>query len=230
MCYNSPMEKVFENLNAILTNVNELSAKTGLDFSGVEIIGASKFRSIETLRALSADGRVTVFGENKVQEFNSKYDENLTWDIIGQLQTNKVKYVVGKVRYISGLDRISLAEEIERIATKKGVVQKCLVEVNSGEEECKGGLSVDEVDEFLEKMKAFSHVQICGIMAVAPQGIGDEELKKCFLKVREKFDELKKIYPEFSVLSMGMSEDYLLALECGSTQVRLGRILFGDRP
>ena len=67
-------------------------------------------------------------------------------------------------------------------------------------------------------------------MAVAPQGIGDEELKKCFLKVREKFDELKKIYPEFSVLSMGMSEDYLLALECGSTQVRLGRVLFGDRP
>ena len=119
MCYNNLMDKVFENLNAILTNINELSAKTGLDFSDVEIIGASKFRSIETLRALNADGRVTVFGENKVQEFNSKYDENLTWDIIGQLQTNKVKYVVGKVRYISGLDRISLAEEIERIATKK---------------------------------------------------------------------------------------------------------------
>ncbi|MBO7178454.1 MAG: YggS family pyridoxal phosphate enzyme, partial [Clostridia bacterium] len=95
------MEKVFENLNAILANIDEVTAKAGLDASAVEIIGASKFRSIETLRALSADGRVTVFGENKVQEFNSKYDENFTWDIIGQLQTNKVKYVVGKVRYIS---------------------------------------------------------------------------------------------------------------------------------
>lgn len=224
------MEKVFENLNAILANINDVSAKAGIDAGAIEIIGASKFRTIETLRELAKDGRVSVFGENKVQEFNSKYDENLTWDIIGQLQTNKVKYVVGKVRYISSLDRISLAEEIEKVATKRDVVQKCLVEVNSGEEECKGGLSVNEVEEFLEKLKVFSHIKVCGIMAVAPQGIGAEELKKCFLKVREKFDELKKIYPDFSVLSMGMSEDYLLAIECGSNQVRLGRILFGDRP
>lgn len=224
------MEQVFRNLDDILREISMLCAKKGIDEKSIEIIGASKFRSIETLRALSEDGRVVVFGENKVQEFNSKYDENLTWDIIGQLQTNKVKYVVGKVRYISSLDRFSLAEEIEKVAVKRGVVQKCLVEVNSGEEECKGGLSVDEVEEFLKALKGFEHLEICGIMAVAPQGIGEENLKKCFLKVSEKFAELKKNYSGLKVLSMGMSEDFLTAIECGSNQVRLGRVLFGDRP
>ena len=201
------METVNKNLNSILTNINALCAKNGMDSNAIEIIGASKFRSIETLRELSSGGVVTVFGENKVQEFNSKYDESLTWDIIGQLQTNKVKYVVGKVRYISSLDRIALAEEIEKVATKRDVVQKCLVEVNSGEEENKGGISVDEVESFLEKLSAYPH-----------------------LKVAEKFEQLKCKYPDFTVLSMGMSEDYLLAIECGSNQVRLGRVLFGDRP
>ena len=224
------METVNKNLNSILTNINALCAKNGMDSNAIEIIGASKFRSIETLRELSSGGVVTIFGENKVQEFNSKYDESLTWDIIGQLQTNKVKYVVGKVRYISSLDRIALAEEIEKVATKRDVVQKCLVEVNSGEEENKGGISVDEVESFLEKLSAYPHLKICGIMAVAPQGIGQDALKKCFLKVAEKFEQLKCKYPDFTVLSMGMSEDYLLAIECGSNQVRLGRVLFGDRP
>lgn len=224
------MEKVYENLNSILAKISSLCEEKGIDSSAIEIIGASKFRSIETLRALSSQGIVTVFGENKVQEFNSKYDENLTWDIIGQLQTNKVKYVVGKVRFISSLDRIALAEEIERIAVKKDVVQKCLIEVNSGDEDCKGGLSVGDVDQFLEQLSSYPHIKVCGIMAVAPQGIGENELKKCFKKVHEKFSVLKCKYPDFNVLSMGMSEDFLTAIECGSNQVRLGRVLFGDRP
>lgn len=224
------MEKVYENLNEIQAKISDLIKMKGAPNGEVEIIGASKFRPIETLRRLSEQGVVKVFGENKVQEFNSKYDENLTWDIIGQLQTNKVKYVVGKVRYISSLDRLALADEIEKVATKKGVVQKCLVEVNSGEEECKGGISIDEIDEFLEKLDGYSHIEICGIMAVAPQGIGDDELKNCFLKVNKKFVEIKSRRSNFTVLSMGMSEDFLLAIECGSNQVRLGRVLFGDRP
>lgn len=224
------MEQVYQNLNSILAKIDALCKEKGIDSKSIEIIGASKFRSIETLRALSSQGIVTVFGENKVQEFNSKYDENLTWDIIGQLQTNKVKYVVGKVRYIASLDRLSLAEEIERISAKRNVVQKCLIEVNSGDEECKGGINVNQVDEFLNQLKAYPHVKICGIMAVAPQGIGEQELKKCFQKVAKKFSELKCIEPDFTVLSMGMSEDFLTAIECGSNQVRLGRVLFGDRP
>lgn len=224
------MEKVIENLNEIQRKISSLCLEKGIDVNSIELIAASKFRDIETLRMLNADGRVTVFGENKVQEFNGKYDENLTWDIIGQLQTNKVKYVVGKVRYISSLDRLSLAEEIEKVAAKRGVVQKCLIEVNSGDEECKGGLSAGEVEGFLEKLKSYPHIKPVGIMAVAPQGVGDDELKKCFLKVNEVFLKIKSDNPDFKVLSMGMSQDFLTAMECGSNQIRLGRILFGERP
>ncbi len=224
------MEKVLSNLNEIQAQIHSLCLEKGIDENAIELIAASKFRDIETLRALNDDGRVCVFGENKVQEFNSKYDENLSWDIIGQLQTNKVKYVVGKVRYISSLDRLSLAEEIERIAEKRNVIQKCLIEVNSGEEDCKGGLKVDEVESFLDSIKNFSHLKISGLMAVAPQGIGEEGLKKCFKKVHELFLKLNEKNNEIKVLSMGMSEDFLIAIECGSNQVRLGRVLFGERP
>ena len=224
------MEKIIANLNEIESNIKALCVKKNIDFKSIELLGASKFRSLETLKFLSDEGRVVTFGENKVQEFNGKYDSTLTWDIIGQLQTNKVKYVVGKVRYISSLDRLSLAEEINRIAEKRGVVQKCLVEVNSGDEDCKGGLSVDDVEYFLKELEQFSSIKVCGLMAVAPQGIGENELKKCFKKVNDLFLKLKAQNPEIQVLSMGMSEDYLTAIECGSNQVRLGRVLFGDRP
>ena len=224
------MEKIIANLNEIESNIKDLCAKKNIDYKSIELLGASKFRSLETLKFLSDEGRVVTFGENKVQEFNGKYDSTLTWDIIGQLQTNKVKYVVGKVRYISSLDRLSLAEEINRIAEKRGVVQKCLVEVNSGDEDCKGGLSVDDVENFLKELEQFSYIKVCGLMAVAPQGIGENELKKCFKKVNDLFLRLKAQNPEIQVLSMGMSEDYLTAIECGSNQVRLGRVLFGDRP
>ncbi len=224
------MENVITNLNEIEAKINQLCTEKGINSETIELIAASKFRDVEVLLKLNADGRVTVYGENKVQEFRNKYDEKLTWDIIGQLQTNKVKYVVGKVRYISSLDRISLAEEIERVAAQRGVVQKCLIEVNSGEEECKGGLAVDDVNSFLIELQKFSHIKICGIMAVAPQGVGEENLKICFKKVKEKFDEIHAHDNEFKVLSMGMSEDFLTAIECGSNQVRLGRILFGERP
>ena len=224
------MEKIIANLNEIESNIKDLCAKKNIDYKSIELLGASKFRSLETLKFLSDEGRVVTFGENKVQEFNGKYDSTLTWDIIGQLQTNKVKYVVGKVRYISSLDRLSLAEEINRVAEKRGVVQKCLVEVNSGDEDCKGGLSVGDVEYFLKELEQFSSIKVCGLMAVAPQGIGENELKKCFKKVNDLFLKLKAQNPEIQVLSMGMSEDYLTAIECGSNQVRLGRVLFGDRP
>ncbi len=224
------MEKIIANLNKIESNIKNLCERKNIDYRSIELLGASKFRSLETLKFLNDEGRVVAFGENKVQEFNGKYDSSLTWDIIGQLQTNKVKYVVGKVRYISSLDRISLAEEINRIAEKRGVVQKCLVEVNSGEEDCKGGLSVNEVEKFLKELEQFSSIKVCGLMAVAPQGIREDELKKCFGKVNDLFLKLKAQMPDIQVLSMGMSEDYLTAIECGSNQVRLGRVLFGDRP
>ncbi len=226
--YNRVMENVIENLNSIIAEIDKIKLVNGIS-RDIEILGASKTRDLQTLLDVAKDGRVTVFGENRVQEFMSKYTPSLTWDIIGQLQTNKVKYVIGKVRYIQSLDRIPLADEIEKQARKNNLTQKCLVEINSGAEEAKGGLYIDDVIPFIEYVNTnYEHIKICGLMAVAPKGIGDDNLRKLFGSVNDLYVELKNKYG-YEVLSMGMSEDYKIAVECGSTSVRLGRVLFGER-
>ncbi len=223
------MDNIIENLNTIVAEIESIKQKFGLT-EDVEILGASKTRDADTLQILNRDGRVRVFGENRVQEFTQKYTDTLTWDIIGQLQTNKVKYVIGKVRYIQSLDRFSLADEIEKQATKIGITQKCLVEINTGAEEAKGGMALKDVQSFIATVKSkYPHIEICGLMAVAPRGIEENKLRELFKDVRKTYDELKDEYG-LTVLSMGMSEDYKIAVECGSNSVRLGRVLFGERP
>ena len=224
--YNNLMEKVIENLENIKSAIARAAERAGRDPAEIKIVGASKFRDIETLRKLWAYGGVEAFGENRVQEFCSKYDENLTWDFIGRLQTNKVKYLIGKVRLIQSLDRPALAEEIERLAAKHGVVQECLIEINSGEEANKGGLIAEEAEEFLASLGAYAHIRVRGLMAVAPQGIEESELRACFTKVEGLFRKLGKDREGFDILSMGMSHDFELAVVCGSTMIRPGRILF----
>ncbi len=221
------MEKVIENLEKIKSAISRAAAEAGRDPAEVRIVGASKFRDADTLRALWAHGGVEAFGENRVQEFVSKYDENLTWDFIGQLQTNKVKYLIGRVRLIQSLDRLQLADEIERLATKRGIVQQCLIEINSGEEANKGGLRAEDAEAFLRSLEeGYAHIKVRGLMAVAPQGIPESELRSLFTKVGETFLALKKDREDFDVLSMGMSHDFELAVKCGSTMIRPGRILF----
>ena len=220
------MEKVIENLENIKSAIACAAARAGRDPAAIKIVGASKFRETGTLRELWSYGGVEAFGENRVQEFCSKYDEDLTWDFIGRLQTNKVKYLIGKVRLIQSLDRRALADEIERLAIKHGVVQECLIEINSGEEANKGGLIAGEAEAFLKSLEAYEHIKVRGLMAVAPQGIPEDELRACFSKVGELFRELGKNREDFDILSMGMSHDYELAVECGSTMIRPGRILF----
>lgn len=220
------MEKVIENLENIKSAIARAAARAGRDPAAIKIVGASKFREIGSLRELWSYGGVEAFGENRVQEFCSKYDEDLTWDFIGRLQTNKVKYLIGKVRLIQSLDRLALADEIERLAIKHGVVQECLIEINSGEEANKGGLIAEEAEAFLKSLEAYEHIKVRGLMAVAPQGIPEDELGACFSKVGELFRELGKNREDFDILSMGMSHDFELAVECGSTMIRPGRILF----
>ena len=224
--YNNLMEKVIENLISIKSTIARVAAGVGRDPDGIEIVAASKFRDAETLRLLASYGGVSAFGENRVQEFLSKYDDALTWDFIGRLQTNKVKYLIGKVRLIQSLDRLPLAEEIERLAAKRGIVQECLVEINSGEEENKGGLMAGEAEAFVDSLAAFPHISVRGLMAVAPQGIPEDELRSCFTKVSDLYSKLKEGRTGFDILSMGMSHDFELAVKCGSTMIRPGRILF----
>ena len=203
------------------------------------IVAATKTRAIEEIRAVMDTGLVLAAGENRVQEFNEKYTPDFRWDFIGRLQTNKVKYLVGRATLIHSLDRKELAQEIERVSAKKDVTTDVLVEINAGREENKGGILLEDLDAFLDEVAVYPHVKVRGLMAVAPivqpdpqgienaQGYTEDQVKKLFDEVYEKYAKLAR--GDFDTLSMGMSNDYLIAAACGANVVRLGRALFGER-
>ncbi|MFA5449361.1 MAG: YggS family pyridoxal phosphate-dependent enzyme [Clostridia bacterium] len=217
--------KLIENLTAVKAKIKESCIKAKRDPQEVEIVAASKSRDIATIKALDALG-IKVFGENRVQEFVSKYDPVLQWDIIGQLQRNKVKYIIDKVRLIHSVDRLSLAAEIDRQAKKNSKVQDILMQINTGAEESKGGIVVCEGVAFAESLEVYNNIRLVGVMAVTPIEVGDKERRELFLSVKKLYDTLKEKYPTIKYLSMGMTDDYPLAVRCGSNLVRLGRVLF----
>ncbi len=170
---------------------------------------------------------VRTFGENRVQEFLEKYDPNYDWHLIGHLQTNKVKYVVGKVSLIESVDSLKLAKEIEKQAAKLGIVQDILVEVRiSRQDENKTGLDPDQLDALLEEISKMPHLRLCGLMTIASNTNNQALIAHEFDTVKEMFDKEKAKYPTMTILSMGMSHDYQLAIEHGSSQVRIGTALF----
>ncbi|MEY8308987.1 YggS family pyridoxal phosphate-dependent enzyme [Erysipelotrichaceae bacterium 51-3] len=170
---------------------------------------------------------VRTFGENRVQEFLEKYDPNYDWHLIGHLQTNKVKYVVGKVSLIESVDSLKLAKEIEKQAAKLGIVQDILVEVRiSRQDENKTGLDPDQLDDLLEEISKMPHLRLCGLMTIASNTDDQALIAHEFDTMKEMFDKEKAKYPTMTILSMGMSHDYQLAIEHGSSQVRIGTALF----
>ena len=173
-----------------------------------------------------------VLGENRVQELTAKYDPAYRWHFIGQLQTNKVKYIADKVELIHSLDREELAKEIEKQAAKHGKVQDCLVEVNMGSEISKGGVAPAETVDFIRSLASYGHIRVRGLMSVLPN-LGDTpELRALYASLRDLFAEVRNMKQEnlsADYLSAGMSGDYKIALEYGSNMIRLGRTLFGER-
>lgn len=225
---------VAENLIQVQKNIEEACKKVNRDPDEVTLIAVSKTKPVEMLKeAYEAGARV--FGENKVQEIVDKYDQmpsDVKWHMIGHLQRNKVKYIVDKVAMIHSVDSLRLAETIEKEAEKKNVVVPILIEVNVAEEESKFGLKPEEVLPFIEQIADFSHIQIKGLMTIAPYVENAEEN-------REIFRELKKLSVDIaakninnvtmSVLSMGMTGDYMVAVQEGATMVRVGTGIFGAR-
>ncbi len=210
-----------ENLRIILDNVNKYKTE-----SVVNIVCASKTRSAEIINTLPSYSLYTV-GENKVQELLEKYDyvdKRVKWHFIGQLQTNKVKYIIDKVSLIESVDRTSLADEIDKQAKKHCIKMPVLVEINAGAEESKGGVTIDNVEEMLAYVKSKENLELKGIMSVFPVG-ADESL---YAKIKHTYDTFKDKY-SLSVLSMGMSNDYVTALRYGANEIRLGTALFGAR-
>ncbi len=178
---------------------------------------------------------ITDIGENKVQEIQSKYDhinKNVKWHMIGHLQSNKVKYIIDKVEMIHSLDRMSLAKEIQSRAEEHNIFVNALVQVNIAEEDSKFGLKKEEVIPFIESIKKFDRIKIKGLMTIAPFSEDPEEVRFVFKDLKKLFEEIKEcnmINADMEYLSMGMTNDYEIALEEGANIIRIGTGIFGKR-
>lgn len=231
------MVELFElqkNISLCLSNI-EAAKKRANRQDSVVLIGATKTQPKELIKMIQDNHLLTDVGENHVQEIVEKYEtgDNLTWHMIGQLQSNKVKYIVGKVALIHSLDRESLAQEIDKQAKKHNVVQDCLIEINMGSEITKGGIAKEDLAEFMSVVEKYDNIRIRGLMSVMPNLEDKELLKNMYIDLKALFDNLKNIASlrhKIDTLSCGMTNDYELAVEYGgSTMVRLGRVLFGAR-
>lgn len=194
--------------------------------SNIQLVAVTKNHTKEEVDQLAALG-CTTFGENRVQEFLTKYDPNYSWHIIGHLQTNKVKYIIGKVDVIESLDSVKLAKEINKYAKKEDLVQDVLVEVKVSKTDTnKTGVALSEALDFIQEIQQFEHIRCIGLMTIASNTDDTSVLKEEFLAMKELYKKAKSLYPSFSILSMGMSSDWNLAIQYGSNQVRIGSALF----
>ena len=192
----------------------------------VDVVAVSKKHSKEEIDAVAAMG-LTTFGENRVQEFLEKYDPAYSWHIIGHLQTNKVKYIVGKVDLIESVDSLKLAQEIEKQAKKQDIVQNILVEVKISDDPNKTGLAYELVWDVLKELENLPHLCVKGLMCIASHTEDSEKIIHEFDTMKALYDEAKTKYPSMDTLSMGMSQDYKIAIEHGSNTVRIGTAIFG---
>ncbi len=217
-----------------------LAKRTAIPITGnsVRLIAVSKFQALEAIRQAYTLG-ITNFGENRVQELVAKLSElesePLNFDMIGTLQSNKVKYIVGKVQMIQSVDSENLLNLIAKQAEKRNLVQDILLQVNYSEESSKHGSSSAELSTLLMQATALNHVRLRGLMTMAAPGLSYDEQLQFFHSFYQVFCESKEQLAaqgkneDFEILSMGMSEDFEAAITAGSNCVRIGRAIFGER-
>ena len=222
------MENIKSNLDRIRQEISAVCNETGRDPAEVRILAATKTRSVDIIDYLDEYSLVDAVGENKVQEFREKYHvlRNIPWHFIGQLQTNKVKYIVGKAILIHSVDRIELAREISRRAMALGVVQDVLVEVNIGGEAQKGGVSPEGLDDLRSEIATLPAIRVRGLMSVLP-AVDDDALQPLYARLERLYKDRRD--EVFDTLSAGMSADYAMAVRYGSNMIRPGTALFGER-
>ena len=223
-----------DQLQEVEKRIQAACDRAGRKREEVTLIAVSKTKPVETLQE-AYDLGVRIFGENKVQELTAKYEalpKDIHWHMIGHLQTNKVKYIIDKAELIHSVDSLKLAETIEKEAAKHDLIADILVEVNVAEEESKFGMKMEEVIPFVEKVSAFPHVRVRGLMTIAPLVEDPEENRSIFADLHKLYIDIKKKNHDndtVSVLSMGMTNDYEVAIEEGATMVRVGTGIFGAR-
>ncbi len=244
-------EVVLERISTVKNNIKAACERSGRCSDDVVLLAATKTVDADTINFAIGNG-INCIGENRVQELVEKYDSinktGVDIHFIGRLQTNKVKYIVDKVCMIHSVDSVKLAKEIDRQCAKISKIMDVLVEVNIGGEESKGGIDPDNLESFLSEISNFKNIRVCGLMCIPPrcepevfdiENDEKNEYTKKSYKNNVFFEKIMKLFLDISyknidniymqVLSMGMSEDYEAAVAAGSTVVRIGRGLFGDR-
>ena len=199
----------------------------------VHLVAVSKTKPNADLEEAYAAGQ-RIFGENKIQEMTQKWEtlpKDIQWHMIGNVQTNKVKYMAPYVSLIHGVDRYKLLKEINKQAAKSDRVIDCLLQIHIAQEDTKFGFNKEELEDVVTDLKAnpLPHIRIKGLMGMATFTDSQEQIRSEFKTLKQQFDWLKTEHPEANELSMGMSGDYVLAIEEGSTMIRVGSKIFGSR-
>ena len=235
--YESLKDSIRIRLEKVKIDINDALAQCGRKEDSLTLIGVSKFFPVEYAQAACELGLMDL-GENRVQELLSKEEAldrlnaHPNWHLIGTLQTNKVRLVVGHTRLIHSVSSEELLMEIQKRSLAKDIVTSVLLQVNVSGEESKHGFSIEEMDRIVTVAGECSHISLRGLMTMAPIQVVEHDAQPVFQKTNELFIQLKNQVREphnWSVLSMGMSQDYIDAIQCGSTHIRIGTAIFGQR-
>ncbi|MGO1369527.1 YggS family pyridoxal phosphate-dependent enzyme [Senegalia sp. (in: firmicutes)] len=223
------------NIQEIEEKIKKACERSNRNREEVKLIAVTKTKPVEVIEEAIDLGLYDI-GENRVQEIIEKYDDlntdDLNWHMIGHLQTNKVKYIIDKVHLIHSLDRLSLAKELNKRARKTDRVIDVLIQVNIAKEESKFGLNKDEIWGFIENIEKYPFIAVKGLMVMAPFDEEAENIRYVFKGAKDLFEEIKKKdidYIEMKHLSMGMTNDFEVAIEEGSNLIRVGTGIFGKR-
>ncbi|HCX61027.1 YggS family pyridoxal phosphate-dependent enzyme [Sedimentibacter sp.] len=224
-----------ENIDGILERIADVCERSGRNPDDITLIAVSKTVNADRARE-AVEAGILNLGENRVQELTDKYeklsDTEVKWHMIGHLQKNKVKYIIDKVELIHSVESIELANEINKRAEKNNLKVNILVELNIGEEESKFGISEESVYDFVKSLEQFENINVLGIMTVAPFAEDPEEIRWVFKKMKVIFDKLSSMNIKNSnmkFLSMGMTNDFEIAIEEGANIIRIGTAVFGER-
>lgn len=229
------MNGIKANTEKVCERVEKACDRSLRSTDEVTLVAVSK--KFETDRITEAfEAGIRDFGENYAQEFRDKFNEidpdinrQINWHFIGNLQKNKAKYVVGKVKLIHTLDKEDLAQELNKRASRQDVLVNCLIEVNISGENSKSGICVSKVEVLVEKTAELKNIRVTGLMGMPPYMEDVEKTRPYFIKLRELRDKLQVNHPALEDLSMGMSSDFEVAVEEGATIIRVGSAIFGPR-
>lgn len=222
-----------KSVETTLEKINSAAQRSGRNTDEITLLAVSKVFPVEVISEVYNTG-IRLFGESRAQELRDKVallPTDIKWHFIGPLQTNKVKYVIPTAELIHAVDSLKLAETIAEYGQKKGITPSILIEINTSQEETKQGLTLEKAVDIILQIKEFKNLKIKGLMTMAPYTNDVQQIRKSFSTLKRKFDEIciDMDKNEFNILSMGMSSDFEIAIEEGSTLVRVGTGIFGQR-